>query len=446
MLTTIGLFTTGSARAAAPPLTKVRVVLSTTSDWTELRLDGVRIRVQRQVSATPGSAVSSRANGWTLVNNGATSDLVVDTIMEVPAGALPTMVVTKGRWGTATARLDVLNTTTPTTAASASVSTQSSEYNGSVVAVDPARLVGTGLRIVERDPRNLTLAFYYPWFGHDTASNPRIGPDRPVWPYATNDANHVRAMVNQAATNGVDGFLVSWQGELHGGPVDLLLDAAASRSGFVVAPLLELRQLRRRTIIGTDVFDASTVAAATRDWFNRTPPASALTVGGKRVVALFGMWDLTAEQWAEYRGMVAELNLFFIGDRADPAIAVDGTYHYDPNPYTLAELDQLYDHTVDGARLLPALDPSQRQLLWAATVSPGFDTTIAAGMLSTNRRITARNNGRRYDDTWRVALDSAPEWVFVTSWNEWFEQTHIAAGNLTGTRALQQTASWSAGF
>jgi len=39
--------------------------------------------------------------------------------------------------------------------------------------------------------------------------------------------------------------------------------------------------------------------------------------------------------------------------------------------------------------------------------------------------VVDRQGGRRYDDTWAAALSGAPDWVVVTSWNEWFEGTSV---------------------
>jgi hypothetical protein len=55
-------------------------------------------------------------------------------------------------------------------------------------------------------------------------------------------------------------------------------------------------------------------------------------------------------------------------------------------------------------------------------------------------------NGERYADTWRAAVGSDPEWVLITSWNEWYESTHIAPGVNSGGRALEQTATWTGTF
>jgi hypothetical protein len=207
--------------------------------------------------------------------------------------------------------------------------------------------------------------------------------------------------------------------------------------------MLELRQLRSKTLLG-DRFDPAAAAAALADFTQRANPDSLLRVGTRPVVVVFGMWDLNRSEWDAFRAASSGLDPFIIGDRSDPAFRVDGLYQYDPNLHSISGLEAQYDDALDRARLEPAVDPSRRQLLWAATVSPGFDNR--ASNLLLDRRYTDRAHGWRYDETWRVALGSHPEWVFVTSWNEWYEQTHISPGRTTGPAALEQTALWTDRF
>jgi hypothetical protein len=79
----------------------------------------------------------------------------------------------------------------------------------------------------------------------------------------------------------------------------------------------------------------------------------------------------------------------------------------------------------------------------AAPVSPGYDDTRLGRSFPT---FVDRRNGQRYDETWAAALRSLPDWIIVTSWNEYYEQTHIVPGASTSDRALRQTDAWSAGF
>lgn len=433
------------AAASTGLLTRLQIRITTTSDWTAVRLDHLEVRARRTVSAASTQAVWEQAAGWTVVRAGGApvSNVVIDLIAELAPSDPPGVVVTKGREGTATVDVITTSGTNPAPAAHLDLTTHDPYRNVATAGIPREVLLAAPLRLPEVDARNLALAFYYPWFRADSASDPRVNPDKPGSWYATDDPEHVRGMVAEAAGAGLDGFIVSWEGSKHGPVLDRLVDAVQQRPGFTLAPVLELRALRTKTLLG-DTFDPATAAAALLDFERHVPAGSRLELAGRPVVVAFGMWDLKPEEWAAFLARLGDLQPFIIGDRDEPAFAVDGVYQYDPNGRSVDQLEHDYARAVDRARLQPALDPTQRRLLWAATVSPGLDT--GASSLLIDRRFTDRSGGWRYDQTWRVALGSQPEWVFVTSWNEWYEQTHISPGRVTGRAALDQTARWTQMF
>src|ERR1700736_4261815 len=57
--------------------------------------------------------------------------------------------------------------------------------------------------------------------------------------------------------------------------------------------------------------------------------------------------------------------------------------------------------------------------IWAAGVLPGYNDTRVPGRQGTY--IVSRNNGKTYRTSWDAALASQPDWVTITSFNEWFE-------------------------
>lgn len=430
------------AAEGEPELTKLQIRISTTSDWTAVRLTDLDLRVRNTVTEASIDELWEHADGWTVVNDGGTADVVVEVVADLQRSAVPRLAVTKGYEGET--RVEVLETngSAPRTVSQAILDTHDARHNALTRDLDPALIIGSGLSLPEIDERDLTLAFYYPWFERSAPSDRRVAPDKPASSYTTDDPAHIDGMVTEAQQAGVDGFVVSWEGARHGGAVDLLAAEAASRPGFLLAPLLELRAMSTPTLLGRR-FDPGVAADAARDFLRRVDDTTELRVGGRPVLVTFGMWDLTAAQWDDFRRRVADLNPFIVGDRAASGFSIDGYYHYDPNHVSIDDLEARYETSVDHTRLAPALVPGRRQLLWAATASPGYDTrswTLLFG------RYTDRADGWRYDQTWRAALRTDPDWVFVTSWNEWYEQTHISPGTTTGRRALEQTANWSTRF
>lgn len=440
----IGSIAAHPAGADDGGLTRVRLTISTTSEWATARLGGMVVRAAHRVATSPGATVWGGGDRWTVVtpSGASASQVTIDLVLDIAPDARPHLNLTKGRDGVATVDVEVRNGP-PAPAVHVDLSTHDPNRNEVERAVDPATLDAGGLAVAPIDHRRLTLAFYYPWFDASATQDPTIRPDRPVAPYATNDAGSVARMVDQAASAGIDGFVVSWEGAKHAGPVELLLQAVARRDDFAITPLIELRALSRPTLLGRR-FDPAVAAAATRDFLARVPDSSRLEVDGRPVVLAFGMWDLSAQEWAAYRAQVADLDPFVVGDRATAEHPVDGFYEYDPNRYGADQLAARARAAVDQTRMRPLVDPTVPKRLWAATVSPGLDTT--ASQLLWNARRTPRDGGARYDMTWQVALGAEPDWVLVTSWNEWFEQTHVAAGTRTGILALEQTARWAQRF
>jgi hypothetical protein len=71
--------------------------------------------------------------------------------------------------------------------------------------------------------------------------------------------------------------------------------------------------------------------------------------------------------------------------------------------------------------------------LWIATAAPGWDDTgghnkpqcptYRTGDLTP--KVVDRRNGLRYIETFEAAINSQPDWILVTSFNEWGEGTQI---------------------
>jgi hypothetical protein len=83
--------------------------------------------------------------------------------------------------------------------------------------------------------------------------------------------------------------------------------------------------------------------------------------------------------------------------------------------------------------------------LWAANFYPGFDDSKLYWR-DPYHLVIPRNNGRTYSETFAVALQSEPDWLVLTSFNEWFENTHIEPGVMYGYDYLLQTARLAAQF
>jgi hypothetical protein len=60
--------------------------------------------------------------------------------------------------------------------------------------------------------------------------------------------------------------------------------------------------------------------------------------------------------------------------------------------------------------------------------------------------VSERQNGAYYDTQWRSALQAGADWVVVTSWNEWWENTQIEPSEKYGDFYATRTKEWAVRF
>jgi hypothetical protein len=82
------------------------------------------------------------------------------------------------------------------------------------------------------------------------------------------------------------------------------------------------------------------------------------------------------------------------------------------------------------------------QRVWAAGVEPGYDDTRVPGRRGAYR--VPRRTGATYRQSWQAAIASRPDWITVTSWNEWFEGAMIEPSRTYGSRYLNLTRQYAA--
>jgi hypothetical protein len=79
--------------------------------------------------------------------------------------------------------------------------------------------------------------------------------------------------------------------------------------------------------------------------------------------------------------------------------------------------------------------------IWAAGVEPGFDDTRVPGRA--HPHVISRRNGATYRESWQAAIASRPQWITVSTWNEWFEGAMIEPSRSYGSRYLTLTATFA---
>lgn len=424
-------------------LTRVRLAVDSAAAWMALDIVGAEIRTSRVVS-TSGNARFVNLSGNKVGVNG-DGRAVAELVLAVPHGADTALTMCKNYLGPVTVTVDRLTDGDARVATFLNSGTDKTVYDGcenpARHEVDRSALIGPVRWPARADPRPLVLANYYPWFD-DAALEQDFG-DQPVGPANTSDPDQVAAQVQLAAAHGIDGFIVEYDGTpVHQPGVDEVFRAAnATRGRFVGALMLDFDILAHRNggTVTAGVLDAALAAVA-----HHAANPSQLRVGDHPVVFLYGAgrvdpawWSGALERLRASTGVVP-----FVIDQ-DGRLGAAGRYNYSTNTVLDAaglarwSRDKLLQH-----RLEPGL-AGRTGPLWVAPVSPGYD----------DRRLgrpqpvyVDRDGGRRYAQTWEAALGTLPDWVVVTTWNEYYEQTHVFPGTATGTMALTQTASWASRF
>ncbi len=432
-------FGINSADAGGAYLTRLKVEISGTSDWQYIKIGNSYIASYHVDATAPGATVE-RGSTTLLVRGPGYQAVSVTITFLLEVSNINSFAVTlaKGKIGEAHAKLYRVNDATPVQILSLN-NYETSDDMAVTVQVSRSALVGTGYTVPRIDPRRLVLAFYYPWF---QAGSFDKGPwyDEPTGAYDTKDPTQVAEMVTQAQTAGIDGMIVSWDniGD-HAQRFDLVTAELAKRS-MHVSPLIELMAFK--TSAG---FNLSGIVSTIKLALERSTNPAFLKVGGRPVVFVYGAWELEPASWKSVVSTLSSAGLspFLIGEPSDAAYGFDGAYYYNPNGHSYSFLISKYGAIMRQLRYAAQVDPLVKQGLWAATVSPGQNMSYFDPLFPQHEN---RKNGDRYDLTWSASFSTAPEWILVTSWNEWYEATHIVPSQKFGSTALNQTAGWADAF
>ena len=81
--------------------------------------------------------------------------------------------------------------------------------------------------------------------------------------------------------------------------------------------------------------------------------------------------------------------------------------------------------------------------LWLATISPGWDDLRANCRVDVRIPNTPhrrdREDGALYQATFDAALESKPDWLLLSSFNEWVEGTYIEPSVQYGDKYMEMT-------
>jgi hypothetical protein len=425
---------TAPSTVPAWALSKVHVHIASTSDWSTLQLSGPYL-LFRKGAASGGMEATESGGGWSLSGSGSYD---ADVVLGVTTSDL-TFTLEKGRIGALTVTLTSPRTPGPLlTVTDATHNTQGQHPNRQYASLSRAALtpaVTPHDELARGDNRKLTLAFAYPWFG--SSYNDSKLTEKPAQPRSWFNADGVLSMTQQAKANGIDGFVMSYGGEgANGASLDRLL-AAAKSTGSVVAPYLETASAVSQA--GRLGNKQALVEEWLRSALQRSSNPAFLRLRGTPVVFVYQMEKLSVVQWTNVRNNLTAsgIKVVLVGDATAAGYqGVMGGIHAYAATDDIATLTSRSEYASVLQRGAALFDPRITPPLTVATVSPGYDDRKTRGL---SNPVVYRDGGKRYDQTWDAALAGSPDWVVVTSWNEWYEDTSIEPGTATGAQALAQT-------
>jgi glycoprotein endo-alpha-1,2-mannosidase len=305
------------------------------------------------------------------------------------------------------------------------------------------------------------LAFYYGWYGspaitgiwrHWEGVNPNARhmdnstdfPDHGA--YDSHDPAIVDRQVEAARAVGVTGFIASWWGrdsfEDRGMP---LLLAAANKHNFAISAYCE-------KIAGEDAASRIKSAVADIDYLlaRYGSEKAWLRAGGKPVLFIYGraLHELSPADWQEVTAQVRRDNpggVVLIADSLDPRFVslFDGASTYNITGRTQHKSPpeiRAWAH-VAFPKMVAAAGPGK---VSTVTIIPGYDDRKTGR--PPPRPVTDRWGGETYRALWQEAIAAAPDYILITSWNEWHEGSELEPSVEYGARILEETAAFSRQF
>ncbi len=284
----------------------------------------------------------------------------------------------------------------------------------------------------------LVLAFYYLWYDDATWSYDKLS-DLPAQTYASSDRGAMDRHIDQARGAGIDALVAAWYGPGGGNPTEAnvaaLLEEAAARD-YKAAILFEANS----PFMGGA--GAVTDALGHLLAVHAQQPAY-LRVDGRPVIFFWRTQMYSVDQWRAIRSQVDPNNSsIWIADGTDTSyLAVFDGHHLYSNtwnpPANLDAVNAKFAGQVASARA------NYGQRFWVATAMPGYNDLKArpGGGFAQDRE-----GGGYYARSWAAAIASNPNWVVITSFNEWPEGSYIEPSQAFGDAYLGATAGWSSQF
>ena len=269
----------------------------------------------------------------------------------------------------------------------------------------------------------LVLAFYFPWYYPENwfwTGKLSIAHQPVSGLYSSADENILRSHIDMAKKAGIDGFICSWWGGNSVTDQNLQkLARICAESDFKFTIYLE----EAKTV--DDLRETIHYLDSTYSRQN-----TFLKFEGKPVIFIFNR-ILETIPLDSLRAVKSGFSMINYGYGVSSLEGFEGFHEFLPLKESTPIIKRFYRVAREVAH--------SKGKLFALPVIPGFDDRF----VNTPGTFIDRKKGEYYKKTWEVALFSEPDWILVTTFNEWFEGTEIEPSKEYGDLYIRLTASYA---
>ena len=289
------------------------------------------------------------------------------------------------------------------------------------------------------------MAFYYMWYHHSDWCTCHMS-DIPNPQYDSSDDATVDRQIKQAANAGITGFIGSWWGPndntdknfvkvlAHSATLEQTTGFRFTSSLYIESDAPALNSQGKMINGLRYVVQHYSANAHFFHWHGKPVLYFWNPLGNGRTL---GEWAYIRSQVDPNHTMIwsaegIDMNLLNVFD----GIHLFSGGYWGIQHGTMSQVDQGFRNQINAYN-----QTHRTQKIWAAGVLPGYDDTRVPGRSGTY--IVPRNNGATYQTSWRAAMSSAPDWITITTFNEWFEGAMIEPSVHYGNQYLNLTQQFA---
>jgi len=431
----------------------VRLALQSSSDWAELAHNQTEYILSAKLVSTDGdilhTSVSRRSAGLqqplVQAQTGGVVRLTWDLAVSPQFLTTPgTLALQKGSIGRCTVDCGLVQEQGLIHVASFtnSIVNSTDGRNTAVFPCDYASCTNATVRKkVGPDVRRTVWAIFCLWYGYGSTWADPWFIDSPLRPYTSDDPNAMERQIIEAKMAGIDGFAAMYFPYAFAETNLLRLLDTAARMRFPIALMTSSEYGAVNGAVSPDA-----ILTQMRHLFQLCGQHPALQrLDGRPVLFWYAApRGLGLAQWADLFGRLRRegIDAWHIAmDYSLECLEVfDGLYNF--------EALGLYDHFGPAAyasymseislmtRHYWLLHPGTQRKVFTATAQPGFDDRQWPPGLG---RYKDRDHGNFYRDTFGIARGSEPDWIVISTWNFWEENSYIEPSQAYGNLYLEIT-------